>query len=194
MNNPLRGHIIRWVLILALTVFLFITQLGANPFSLDAVVKEYLMGMEYKGDVEVKASLKVEGQHSLLFVDDTYDLFHHIYFTHPLGLFWVPGSGSIGYEIDENVLMDFKGGMSTIKNLRFYEVFGQVHDPNVKQVVVSWGDGTEESTKLYDAFYLFTKAVPEELGIGNIEVYGYDSEGNQIYHLDYENRKVEKGS
>ncbi|WP_028547956.1 hypothetical protein [Paenibacillus sp. UNC451MF] len=189
-----RGHLLRWFIILAAALFLFRIHYSANPWTPEGVVSEALLGMEMP-PAQIHTMIESgDGNYAVLLYDEEHGLFHQMYMSRSLGLFWENRGGGFGSELKPDTLLSFKMGMSTLKQRRHYCFMGQVRDPNVTRLRVVWPDGLEQMTEPRDHLYMVTRAYsvkdPASENAWDSKLYAYDSSGKQLYELTSQNTEV----
>ncbi|RKN60050.1 hypothetical protein [Paenibacillus ginsengarvi] len=188
------GHMLRWCVIVIAVLYLLRVLYGANPWSLESVTRQALSSMELP---EVSVTSVVDsgqGIRLVLLVDRQHAMIHHFFISRPFGILWQNRGGGYGMPIDPEVRIDFRGGMSTFGHYRHYYYIGQVHDPKITTIKVTWQDGYVQNAALTEGVYLVTRSIrisdDDQSQTMTPRMLAYDQEGVQLYNLTPEQREA----
>lgn len=197
MNNRMKalsGHLIRWILILLALFVIYFAMFTPKAWDLENVVHYSLSGME-SPDAPITARMSSgHGYENLLLVDRVNGIYHHMFVKKVFGLLWMNKGGGFGMPIHSDILLNFRGGMSTFGKYQHYYYLGQVNDPNISKLHIKWHDGYEQDIAINDGFYLtvhtrLTKAQKISIDTGN-RLFAYDTNDQLLYELNEEQREI----
>ncbi|RCW40115.1 hypothetical protein [Paenibacillus prosopidis] len=188
------GHILRWCVIFLVLLYLLRAHYGANPWSLESVSHQALSSMEIPKASITSIVDSGQGIRMVLLVDRNHAMIHHFFISRPFGILWQSRGGGYGMPIDPKVLIDFRGGMSTFGHYRHYYYIGQVNDPRITTIKVTWQDGYEQNATLTEGVYHVARSVrisdDDQSQTTKTRLLVYDKEGVQLYNLTPEQREV----
>lgn len=188
------GHILRWCVIFLAFLYLLRAQYGANPWSLESVSYQALSSMELPKASITSIVDSGQGIRLVLLVDRNHAMIHHFFISRPFGILWQNRGGGYGMPIDPKVLIDFRGGMSTFGHYRHYYYIGQVNDPRITTIKVTWQDGYKQNATLTEGVYQVARSVhisdDDQSQTTKTRMLAYDKEGVQLYNLTTEQREV----
>lgn len=191
-----KGHIVRWCIILVAAIFLFRMNYSSNSWTPEGVVSDALLSMEFPPARFHTLVDSGDGSYAALLYDKEHGLFHQMFMSRSLGLFWENRGGGFGSVLKPDILLSFKMGMSTLNERRHYYFMGQVHDPNVTRLRIVWPDGLEQITEPRDHLYMVTRSYsikdPASENAWESKLYAYDSSGKQLYELTSQNTEIQK--
>lgn len=192
MMRVLWGHIVRWVLILIMSLFLSL-QFPIS-FTPEGAIHLSLKSMEMPPTIEVHSMRYADGRYATIFVDTKHQLFHQAYLKKRFGLMWHSDGGGFGFPLDDNILVEYLMGMSTRDNKSYHYVTGQVNDPEIQELHLHWEDGLIETASPQDGFYLFFRSIKGNQHLDNSKLFAHDINGEILYELDWENRRIYRES
>lgn len=193
MKRPMIGHVIRWVLIVLMGAFIFFGFYSFQPWSAESAIRESLHAMDLPGDVEAVSSIEVGKLQSVLFWDEQYQMYHHAWMKHSLGLFWLPQGGGFGKNLSEDKYKIWYGeGYSNRSNRSYHYIEGRVNDSRVATVEVLWADGTGESMEpiMGRLIHFAREGKAGESSRVSLGLHAYDADGELLYTLDSTNNSI----
>ncbi len=188
------GHILRWCVIVLVFLYLLRGQYGTNPWSLEDVSRQALLSMELPGASITSIGDSGQGIRLVLLVDREHSMIHHFFVSRPFGILWQNRGGGYGMPIDPKVIIDFRGGMSTFGHYRHYYYIGQVNDPKITTIKVTWQDGYVQNATMTEGVYQVTRSFrisdDNQSQTTETRMIAYNNEGVQLYELTPEQREV----
>jgi hypothetical protein len=188
------GHILRWCVIFLVFIFLLRALYGANPWSLESVSHQALSSMELPKATITSIVDSGQGIRLVLLVDRNHAMIHHFFISRPFGILWQNRGGGYGMPIDPKVLIDLRGGMSTFGHYRHYYYIGQVNDPRITTIKITWQDGYAQNATLTEGVYLAARSFrisdDDQSQTTKTRMLAYDKEGVQLYNLTPEQREI----
>ncbi|ULL14545.1 hypothetical protein DVH26_08845 [Paenibacillus sp. H1-7] len=189
-----RGHLIRWLIIVLGLVLWVRIYYPANPWSAEGAAEEALRGIQLPPAQIVETVDSGNGSYLLLLFDEDNRMFHQMYASRIFGLLWRNRGGGFGSELKPDVLLSFKSGMTTLDNRRHYYFVGQLHDPDVLELKIVWHDGLEQTVKPSGELYAASRSFPAKEANGDkawdSKLFAYDRNGNLKYELNAERTEI----
>lgn len=193
MKKPMFGHVIRWALIVLMGVFILFGFYSFQPWSAESAIQESLHAMDLPGDVEAVSSIDVGKLQSVLFWDKQYQMVHHAWMKHSLGLFWQSQGGSFGDDLSEDKYkIRYGEGYSSQSNRSYHYIEGRVNDSRVATVEVLWADGTRESMEpiMGRLIHFAREGKAGDSSRVSRGLHAYDANGELLYALDSTNNSI----
>lgn len=191
-----KGHLLRWVLIVAAGVISFRLNHFPNSWTPEEAVKEALLGMEMPPARIHTMTDGGDGNYAVLLYDEEHGLFHQMFMSRSLWHFWGNRGGGFGSKLNPDTLISFKMGMSTLDHRRHYYFMGQVNDPLVIRLRIVWPDGLEQWAEPREHLYMVTRSYsvkdPASENAWDSRLYAYDSSGKQLYELTSQKTEFDK--
>lgn len=189
------GHILRWCVIVLVSLYLLRAMYGPNPWSLDSVTRQALSNIEMPEAPITMIVDSGQGIRLAVLVDRQHGMMHHFFLTRPFGILWQNRGGGYGMTIDPEVRIDFRGGMSTFGKYRHYYYMGQVHDSRVTAVKVIWHDGSVQNAELTDGVYVVARSIhksgdDQSQTTMSTRMQAFDQDGVLLYELTPDQREV----
>ncbi|MFC3773061.1 hypothetical protein [Paenibacillus sp. GCM10012303] len=187
------GHLIRWLLITAALTFIARASYGPEPWKLTSVTRQALSGMELPDAAIVSVDPGERGVRSVLLADRENGLYHRIFVARKFGMLWSnPGGGSFRMPLDPGIKVDFRGGMTTIEDYRFFYYSGQINDPAIARLQVVWQDGVSQDVTVQNGLYQVIRALPARSSTWNPQdkLIAYDSQDRTLYELSPERNEI----
>ncbi|MFX3633848.1 MAG: hypothetical protein ACE3L7_26195 [Candidatus Pristimantibacillus sp.] len=193
LKRPYIGHMIRWIIIIAAFLFLFRACYAPQPWKLENVIHEATAGMELPDAELVSKVYSGDGIWNLLLIDRENSMWHHLNVSHKFALLWSNKGGGYGMPLESDILLNFRGGMSTFGKNRHFYFTGQVNDPAVVRLHMRWQDGYEQNVPITDGMYLTTHMISSK-GNGqssaDILLTAYDKDDQLLYKLTPEHYEI----
>jgi hypothetical protein len=195
-SKRLKGHFIRWGFILLSVFIVSIALFSQSSFRIEKVVKNSLNMMEVPNapiSIRVKTG---QGYELLSIVDHENSMYHQLFVNRTLGLLWNNRGGGYGGELDPQILLSFRGGMSTFGKYLHYYYVGQLNDPQINRLHVVWWDGYEQDAIINDGVYQAARSIriskdeemPNTNGRNRLLAYGANDQ--LLYELNDEKREI----
>ncbi len=191
--NGIKGHLIRWLLIIIMGTFILLGMYSHHPWSAESAIKESLLAMNMPGDVQSVSTIDVGKLKAVLFWDEEHELYHHSWMDVTLGRIWTPQGGGFGHTLDGDTYnIKFGEGYSNKSNHSYHYVLGQVNDSRVRTVEILWRDGTTETKEpaLGRIIHFAREGKPGESALQSLGLKAYDYTGTLLYDLDHNNNSV----
>ncbi|OMF32199.1 hypothetical protein BK133_14335 [Paenibacillus sp. FSL H8-0548] len=192
-KNGLLGHLIRWLLLLLSFFIIFKAMSGNSGFRLEKVIQTELNNMETPAAPIATRTKIGHGYELLQMVDHEHGLYHNIFVKRSLGFIWSHHGGSV-MPLDPQILLSFKGGYSTFGKNRHYYYAGELNDPQISRLQVTWWDGLEQNAEIKDGVYQAARSVRNsDEGLPQFKtgrLSAYDAQGQLLYELDDEHREI----
>lgn len=194
-SKGLPGHIIRWLLILLSFFIIYKGMFSYGGLRLETVVETALNSMEMPAAPISIRTKTGQGYELVQIVDREHGLYHHIFAKRSLGFIWSFQGGGAGMPLDPQILLSFQGGYTTHGKFRYYYYSGEMNDPQISRLQMTWWDGLEQEAEIRDGVYQVARSVriskKEELPQHKYgQLFAYDAQGRLLYELDDEHREV----
>lgn len=198
-KRGIRGHILRWCIILFMILVFIKLFTPPIPWSFESMVKHGIARLEVPMAEISSVITDEQGLTSVIVVDQENRMYHQLLTRKMYGLFWVYQGGSRAVKMDVDTVLHFQWGMSTVGNYKHYYYYDAVQDPHITSMRIVWFDGKEQEVTIQDGIAQAVHAVPVddnsiEAASQYAKLYAYDSNGNLLYELssDPEHYRIEK--
>lgn len=195
-SKLLKGHLIRWGFILLSVFIVYIALYSQSSFRIEKVVKNTLNMMEMpNAPIAIRAKTG-QGYELLSIVDRENFMYHQLFVNRTLGLLWNNRGGGFGGELDPQILLSFRGGMSTFGKHQHYYYVGQLNDPKINRLHMVWWDGYEQEAIIKDGIYQAARSIriskegERPHASGSNRLLAYDANDQLLYELNDEKREI----
>ncbi|MOA13840.1 hypothetical protein D3C78_1339060 [compost metagenome] len=173
--------------------------LSNSSISLERLTNATLTNMEVpKAPITIRTK-SGQGFELLQIVDHENGIHHYMFVKRSLGLLWTNYyGGGFGLELDPDIRLSLRGGMSTFGKHRHYYYVGQVNDPAISSLRIRWGNGFEQEAVVKDGVYQVVRSVAisedqaaEYEAGGEPRLLAYNSKGELLYEHDLDSMQGE---
>jgi len=189
IKKRLRGHLVRWLVIVGLLISYLWLFTAPIPWSMESLVQQQTRNMEYPEAEAWSVQSLDKGISSIVLYDQVNDIYHHLFAEKFAGLFWISRGGGYGQMFDPDYILRFRMGMSTFSEHRNYYYSDWIGDPAIKRMKIQWFDGVEQEVEIKGDIAHAARAIPEDYqsltGRREYEnlLFAYDEKGQLLYEL-----------
>ena len=193
-SKRMLGHLVRWALILISAFIVYVAIFSQSSLRVEKVVQNALNMMEFP-DAPISMRTKTgQGYELLNIVDRENAIYHQLFVNRSFGLLWNNRGGGFGRSLEPQILLSFKGGMSTFGKYRHYYYVGQFNDPEISRLHVVWWDGLEQEAVIHDGVYQAARSIritkEEQRSSDMSRVFAYNANGKLLYELNDEKQEI----